>query len=165
MNGNWTEYSVKKITRWDFERYFKNEETRFYRHVFKPESWLIHQQGDRDAATEATVNATPGIQAPVKIYDRPVSPNGLLTKVGKYAFVDKTPRSGKMLAYNFLQDLAYDVIDTFMDPVEDLLESMKFLPVEETVRQLVFKEWHIATDFVRNGYRNTARRPLTYEIV
>jgi len=162
LNKDWVRHSANKVTRWDYERHFEEESWRFNRHVIKPYSWYIHQHGERDLAAESALD--PSLPtSKIKIFKNPVGKSGFWYNLGKYLLADDSPRSGDMFMYSLCTDIAYDIVDTFYDPFEDLMESIPGMP-REAIRYTVFNEWKIATDAVRSGFRNPARRPLTYEL-
>jgi len=161
VNQNWTDYSAQKTTRWDYERHFEHESQRFSRNVVKPFSWYIQQACERDHVTEASLD--PSLPVPkIRVYKTDVSEGGVLSKFGKYFFADGSPRSLGTFLYSWLTDITYDVVDTFYDPLEALIEGIPGL-TKENVRQIVFNEWTVATNFVRSMYRNPARTAMAYE--
>jgi hypothetical protein len=156
-NPDFITYSASKVTRWDYKRYMDQDPARFFRWLFKPETWFIHQRGQRDLQEEGNLPAD--LQGKIKIYKKPVGKTGLFYDVGKF-MADDSPRSSQMFWYTLAIDLMYDFVDTFYDPLEDLMEKLK-LP-EESIRELVFYEWKVATNNIRHLYRS-GPRPLTYE--
>jgi len=147
FNEDFKAYSMNKLTRLDYRRYFQSEPERAHRWAVKDDTWKIVKNGLRDTAKEATVNATLPAGYQVKIYKRPTSKSGFWYNLGKYLMFDETPRSWTMFWYWLLRDISYDIIDTFLDPGEYAMRKAK-VP-EDRIRDYVETGWKASAAAVR----------------